>query len=317
MRTFIKYFNFCRDQSGFFCRCFWLYLVIAVILLGMIDKDRVCLNRLNVLKDSEYDLEMFSQGRGKLNENTLRWAVRYYSALRKYAPEISLYYGDLGFCYFYLGQDDQAIKAYQKAIELEPQLYMYHYDLGMIYQRLGRLDKAVDCLFSALAHINRSVQYFSKTAEFLQKYNGQDFSAVAANLIERAHTDEENILLRLTEILTGLKDYARLATVAEQGLQTQSKSYKLYYRAGWAEYMLGHYDRAVAYLTKSIELDPRFPDARYYRGLVLKKAGQTAAGNADLMQAKSLQNEGYHDAHDDNDIKLHLNIELRILRQHF
>ena len=296
-------------------RCGWLYLLIAGLLWVTVDRHQAFLNRMNVMKDVEYDLELFLKEGRPLTEDALRWGVRYYRSLQKYAPDNSLYFGNLGFCYFYLGRYEEAIRAYQKAVELEPKLYTYHYDLGLIYSRLGRTEEALDNFLDALNTIRHSVQYFMKTGEALQNA-GQDLSFVVMKVIKQSQDDEEDLLLRLGDLFSRSRDYEKAAALLAQGLKTQAASAPLFFKAGWIDYMTGQDSAAVQRLTRAIELDPSFAVAYYYRGLSLRRLGQAQAGDRDLAVAKRFVDRGQPgpDAAPQRD-KLHLNIELRILRQ--
>ncbi len=302
----------------FWNHCGWLYIVIVIGLMFLIDHHQAYLNRMNVLKDVEYHLQEFLDNDKPLDRDTLRWALRYYQGLQRYARDNSLYYGDLGFCYYYLGNDEAAIRSYQAAIDLEPRFYMYHYDLGLIYYHQGKAQKALDSFLTALNYINDSVTYFVQIVEVFQQYQGDELNFVAMALIQRAEKDERNLILRLTDIYSRSGEYNRVLSLASQGLRTQKKSWELYAKAGQAAYMLGQYQEALGYLTKAITLEPHALDAYYYRGLSFRKIGRQQAAASDLLRLEQLRKEGITPPqpgwkHD----KLHLNIELRVLRQRF
>jgi len=123
------------------------------------------LNYLNQIKYAEYPLELFLNGRHDPTEDEWRWGLRYYKELLRYAPETSLFYGDMGFCYYYLKDYPRALKAYQKAVSLEPRFYPHYWDLGMICFQLKRYKESIDYFTNALAVIPVTIQYYFKIGE--------------------------------------------------------------------------------------------------------------------------------------------------------
>jgi len=296
----------------------WLYLIIGVMLYALIDHNEVYLNRMNVLKDVEYNLKESLDRNKAPQRDDLRWGLRYYQKLQRYARNNSIYYGNLGFCHYYLGEYDNAVRSYKKAIALEPRFYMYHYDLGFVYFRQGQVDKAQNAFLTALNYIDDSVNYFVEMAEALQMTHGEELNFVAMSLIKRAGQDERDIIIRLINIYSRTQEYEKVIAMAEHGLEARSKSWEFYEKAGWAAYMLKRYQQAIHYLTRAIDLEPRAMEAVYYRGLSLLAIGQEAEGTADLLRLKQMKAQGVtppdvSPQYDD----LHLNIELRILRQRF
>ncbi len=55
---------------------------------------------------------------------------------------------------------------------------------------------------------------------------------------------------------------------------------------------LGRYDEALQAFHKAIEINPRFADAWYCKGLALNKHGRTAEANSAFAKAKEM---GYKD----------------------
>jgi tetratricopeptide (TPR) repeat protein len=51
-------------------------------------------------------------------------------------------YGMLGYCQYYLGQESQAIKSYQAAIQMNPSFADFYYNLAVIYYNRGDYSQA-------------------------------------------------------------------------------------------------------------------------------------------------------------------------------
>lgn len=125
-----------------------------------------------------------------------------------------------------------ALTNYEKALELNEQSWEAHYNLGRFYDDQGKY---------ALAE-----KFYNRSREL-----GQNLAVDALNNLSRL-----KILAR--------QDYPAAIELAKQGLQktnNPSRQAVLLKNLGWAELKLKHYDKAFAYLEKSIKLNPKKADA--------------------------------------------------------
>ena len=56
----------------------------------------------------------------------------------------------MGFCHFKLGEHEEAVAAFRRAVELDPSSAIDYANLGVNYQALGETAKARDCYRLAL-----------------------------------------------------------------------------------------------------------------------------------------------------------------------
>jgi Flp pilus assembly protein TadD len=77
-------------------------------------------------------------GRGEFEE-----AASHLKACNRLAPSASTL-TDYGGCLMYLGDNEEAEKAFRKAIGLEPEYALAHVNLGVVLASLGRTDEAVE-----------------------------------------------------------------------------------------------------------------------------------------------------------------------------
>ena len=75
---------------------------------------------------------------------------QYFQTVTQYIPSFFEAYGMLGFCYYYLGDSQKALLAYQKALEFNPQSLWFNYNAGVIYYHQGRYQEALDSFQKAL-----------------------------------------------------------------------------------------------------------------------------------------------------------------------
>ncbi len=75
----------------------------------------------------------------------------YYKKVIEYFPNNADAYAMMGFCYYYLGEFQNAISWYQKAVYLNPQFFWNYYNLGVLYFHQGQYARAVGEFKKALS----------------------------------------------------------------------------------------------------------------------------------------------------------------------
>jgi tetratricopeptide (TPR) repeat protein len=96
--------------------------------------------------------------------------------------------------HFNLGNYEDAILAYEKAVELEPHKPTRLVNLGFSYEAAGDLIKAITAIESALVIVPENTQYLGILADLLQK-NGQ-FETTAAVLEKILQIEPTNQAVR-------------------------------------------------------------------------------------------------------------------------
>lgn len=139
-----------------------------------------------------------------------------------------------------LGQYDDAILEYNKAIEIDPNCPRAYFNRGRSLFKLGRYEDAI--------------LDFTKAIEI-----DPDYSA-AYNSLGLAK-------LKLGKLEVALKYY-------NEAIEKDSKLAQPYYNRGIVYFKLGHYNDARKDLTKAIEIDPNDSKAYNCRGVVMSKLGK-------------------------------------------
>lgn len=88
------------------------------------------------------DLVIFVADRSREHPGALRDYQTYYEKVIDAFPQISEAHSFLGFCYYYLGKEEEAVLAFKKSIMLNPQLFWSHYNLGIIYFKNAQYELA-------------------------------------------------------------------------------------------------------------------------------------------------------------------------------
>ena len=303
--------------SPFFRRSLFLYLVVGIILILSVNPQTAYMNRLNQLKGIEFDLYGFSNGEGDTDRERLLLGIRYYKELLKINNANAGVYGDLGFCYFYLGDYQTAIRLYKKAISLEPKLYTYHWDLAMIYFYLKEYSNVVPYLQNCITQIPATISYYMGLGRKIQEKGEEQISRLIYFLLMRADKDEAEAYERLLFCYSRVKEYKIMQELAHKGLQLHPDNERILYYAGLANFLSQNYEDAITYFNKAIELDRKDMDAYYYRGLCFQNLNRPAQYFQDMQKVLALHN-AIPQAEQANkvDIRLHLNSDIQSLQIH-
>lgn len=94
------------------------------------------------LKKEEEALELYRKGDFAYNERRFTTAVFYYSEVLKKIESASVYLTK-GNALIFLGRKDEAIVAYEKALDIKPDYAEACYNKGVALGDLGRMDEAI------------------------------------------------------------------------------------------------------------------------------------------------------------------------------
>jgi serine/threonine-protein kinase len=165
----------------------------------------------------------------------------------------------LGGAYLKFGQNEDALRAFQKVVELAPDSDSGYSNIGIVYysegewnQALAAFRKALALRPSARAYSNLGTTYF-----YLGRY------AEAASMFEKAVDLAPNQLW-----IGNLADAYRWMGQREKANAT--------------------YDRAIALALKDFEINPRDIRTLKYLGLYYAKKGETRRGSDFIRRARAI-----------------------------
>ncbi|GHU59519.1 hypothetical protein FACS1894133_6470 [Clostridia bacterium] len=170
-------------------------------------------------------------------------------------------YRNRGVLYGQVGEYDEAIANYTKAIELNPDYAMAYNSRGFAYRNLGEYDKAI-------ADYTKAIEL---KPDYARAYFNRGYAFDDKGEYDKAIAD-------YTKAIEFKPDYA----VA-------------YYNRGCVFDDEGEYDKAIADYTKAIELEPDDAVAYNNRGVTYRAMDKHAEADADFAKVKEL---GYDDNND-------------------
>ncbi len=147
---------------------------------------------------------------------------------------------DRGFAYSVLGQWDNAIEDYSKAIGIYPNFTKAYVDRAVAYAKIGQYEKAIaDCSWA-----------IKNDPENAEAYYDRGIADVNLGLFDEAITD------------------------CSKTIELEPGFAKAYYNRGIAYGNLGQYDKAILDYSKAVEVDQNYIPSYYNLGLIYVKLGQ-------------------------------------------
>lgn len=186
---------------------------------------------------------------GKLEE-----ALNSLNALIVFNPENAYNYNTRALLYEKMGNNDLAMKDYNKSINLKN-------DYGTAYYNRANLKYTLGDVESALIDYNAAIKYSPAHSE---------------NFVNRGFLRQD-----LGDYTGAIEDYTK-------AIQLDNKDSDTYYNRGYTYFASQQYIEAIADFTKSIHLEQNNPDAFFYRALSYGFLNKVAEYKRDLNYAKNL-----------------------------
>ena len=267
-------------------RCFILYVLAAVVFLGLINHKKVIYKTLDRWQRSPEHLIEFARGKVPFNLFRLRYDIRYYQNLIKVAPNLATAYSDIGFCYYYLGELDKAIAYHKKAISLDPKLFGLHYNLGQIYFQKGNIKEAVKSFEKA---IEVGFDAHSLQTRVITPFEKGDSAELGDNavILQKGYSQCYQMIIKGYE---QLNDYQNILVKSIEAIKTNPGNEDIfYYYAGLASFKLKDYKNAAVFLIESLKLNPKRVETYHYLGLVFHETGKEETSQEILKEEKRLE----------------------------
>ena len=201
--------------------------------------------------------DWFEKGKSFFNAKKYDDAIKAYDKAIELDPEpdnaAGAYFGR-GVVYNMKGQLDRAIEDFNKSIELYPDYANVYVSRGYVYIKKGQYDKAI-------MNFNKAIELYP---DYANTYFGRGFAYYMKGQYDRA-----------------IQDYNKT-------IELDPNDAVAYDNRGNAYYMKGQHDRAILDYDKAIELAPNGAGAYFGRGLAYGNKGQYDRAILDLKTAAQL-----------------------------
>tara|TARA_B100000809_G_scaffold254209_1_gene291138 strand:- start:254 stop:721 length:468 start_codon:yes stop_codon:yes gene_type:complete len=117
------------------------------------------LDALQTLENKNHEANYYyNLGNTYRQQDRLEEAIEAYNKAIEIKPDYHLAYHNLGNTYRRQGKYDQAIEAYNKAIEIKPDYHLAYYNLGNAYDEQDKYEEAIEAY-------NKAIEIMSNDAE--------------------------------------------------------------------------------------------------------------------------------------------------------
>lgn len=195
--------------------------------------------------------------------NDLKDYVDAFLYLEKYEPDtrkdFAIKYAEIGYAYFMTGYNDDAVSAYQKALDAMP-------TYGVALRGLA------DVYYNNLEDYNKALEYFNLALQ----------------------NDEENskdCYYKAGWIYVNQQKYSEAAAILEKAANYDTKDVSTREQLGFAYFMQNKYEEAINQFNKAIELDDKSRLCYYYKGLCYANQNQKVNAMTVYAQLKSINKE--------------------------
>ncbi|MFL2508091.1 MAG: tetratricopeptide repeat protein [Candidatus Pseudothioglobus sp.] len=178
-------------------------------------------------------MEFFSNGNYEKALKTLSFLIETY-------PNNSLLFNIKGACYAGLGQLENAVKSYKKAVLINPKYSKAHYNLGGAFHELGALDDSVKSYLKSLSI-------------------DPDYA--------EAHNNLGNVYRQKKLLDKAVNSYTSAININPDYLEA-------HYSIGLVFQDLGQTDLMISHIKKVITIKPDFAEAHNNLGIALKRNGK-------------------------------------------
>ena len=178
-------------------------------------------------------MELFSNGNYEKALKTLSFLMETY-------PNNSLLFNIKGACYAGLGQLENAVKSYKKAVLINPKYSKAHYNLGGAFHEIGALDDSVKSYLKSLSI-------------------DPDYA--------EAHNNLGNVYRQKKLLDKAVNSYTSAININPDYLEA-------HYSIGLVFQDLGQTDLMISHIKKVITIKPDFAEAHNNLGVALKRNGK-------------------------------------------
>ncbi len=240
-----------------FKRCFFLYVSVFILIILLVNQDKIVMKALNYENVAPSFVAEFAQHQsGAFWYPRAEQALRYYRNLTRMFPDSPQAYGALAFCYYHYGDDRKAIRYYKKAIKLGPQVFGFYYNLGYVYVKLNMYDEAIAILKQAIEKSPYSTLEYPYVVipDETGKGGGADRQQTMVNL----RNIYEKCYKLMVFSLWSKKHYTAMLVIAKGRLANGSVDQGDYfYYAGAASFYLKQYKEAYHFLRQADKFNPQ------------------------------------------------------------
>lgn len=216
----------------------------------------------------------------------------YLDLLKKYANDPTILpalLNSLGTLYFTSGKLDQAIHAYQSAIEKQPGYLDAYYNLGLAFSKQQQFDKAITT-YETILEFSPDYLFARFQLAISLAHKGQTDKAITQLLFIEQHSPDHletqtnlgTFYLKKSDLAKAKSHYLKALILAPQDTQ-------ILFNLGVIHAQLGHLDQAIQYYQQVVRIQPEHFPAHNNLGVAFLAKNHTVFALQHFQTALRLQ----------------------------
>ena len=170
--------------------------------------------------------------------------------------EPALAYIKLGNCFWEMGLDADATRAYLQAIDISPDYYLAYFSLGTYYKAKGLYGDAIDIYKKAIIVDPTKLQVYSGLGSCYLSLNRYSEGIGYYEKYLAADPNNHMVLLSTALCFRGLNNHAKAIELLEKVVRIDPRNVIAYNSLGLSYFALGKYYEAAGANNKSLAINP-------------------------------------------------------------
>jgi len=267
-------------RNNLFDRLASLLPLLGIFLVGSLS--------VHAASHAENARALFAQGQHALVNHRYQTALDIFRALLANGVRSAPVYSNLGVAYQRLEMQKEAIASFQKAKELDPSLSGIDLNLGLAFYKHHDFEEAVKQFTAVLAAEPQNTQ--ARYLRGVSYYMLNQYKSAVNELLSVENSQRSNLeyFFVMGVSLGQLKRTEDSKQAFSRMLELGGHTPQLHVLLAQAYLALNDDRNALEQTNRAISIDPQFPFAHYYHGLIYERAGQKAVALEDFEQETKL-----------------------------
>ncbi|MEM1169634.1 MAG: tetratricopeptide repeat protein [Cyanobacteria bacterium P01_H01_bin.35] len=238
--------------------------------------------------DEEKFSLLFEQGLVLASEIKLEEAISAYDKALEIKPDDDAAWYNKGIALKNLGRYEQAISAYDKALEFKPDDDVAWYNKGNALSDLGRYEQAISAYDKALEFKPDDDAAWYNKGNALKNLGRYEQAISAYDKALEFKPDDDAAWYNKGNALSDLGRYEQAISAYDKALEIKPDNDAAWNNKGNSLYNLGRYEQAISACDKALEIKPDNYQAWYFRGGVLLKLRRFKEGYASIKKSQEI-----------------------------
>lgn len=172
------------------------------------------------------------------------------------------------------GNNQEALSAFDKAIELDPQMHMAYINKCLILLSAQKYDEAIEVMNKTLELTPDNINVWYLKASILRQLGKNEEALKMFDKVTNLDPKNSYMWYQKGYLLRIVGKLEESITVYDKSIEFKPQYVDAFCGKGFSLRQLGRYDEALKAYDKAIEINPEYAEPRFGNGLVLKDMGK-------------------------------------------